>query len=79
MKIGVAMSGGVDSSAVLGLLKEQGHEVLGLTLKILPCEITPEENGAVKVKTVEPKGQRCCSTRRCRPGKLRRCTTARRW
>jgi tRNA-specific 2-thiouridylase len=61
MKIGVAMSGGVDSSTVLGLLKEQGHDVMGLTLKILPCEITPEENGAVKVKTVEPKGQRCCS------------------
>ncbi len=61
MKIGVAMSGGVDSSTVLGLLKEQGHEVVGLTLKILPCEITPGENGAVSVKTVEPKGQRCCS------------------
>ena len=61
MKIGVAMSGGVDSSTVLGLLKEQGHEVVGLTLKILPCEITPGENGAVKVAQVEPKGQRCCS------------------
>ncbi len=61
MKIGVAMSGGVDSSTVLGLLQEQGHEVVGLTLKILPCEITPGENGAVSVKTVEPKGQRCCS------------------
>ncbi|HVM31927.1 MAG TPA: tRNA 2-thiouridine(34) synthase MnmA [bacterium] len=61
MKIGVAMSGGVDSSVALGLLKEQGHEVVGLTLKILPCEITPGENGAVSVKTVEPKGQRCCS------------------
>jgi tRNA-specific 2-thiouridylase len=61
MRIGVAMSGGVDSSTVLGLLKEQGHEVVGLTLKILPCEITPGENGAVSVKVVEPKGQRCCS------------------
>jgi tRNA-specific 2-thiouridylase len=61
MKIGVAMSGGVDSSTVLGLLKEQGHDVVGLTLKILPCEITPGENGAVKVEQVEPKGQRCCS------------------
>ncbi len=61
MKIGVAMSGGVDSSAALGLLKEQGHEVVGLTLKILPCEITPGENGAVSVRTAEPNGQRCCS------------------
>jgi tRNA-specific 2-thiouridylase len=61
MKIGVAMSGGVDSSTVLGLLKEQGHQVMGLTLKILPCEITPGENGAVSVKQVEAKGQRCCS------------------
>jgi tRNA-specific 2-thiouridylase len=61
MKIAVAMSGGVDSSTALGLLQEQGHEVVGLTLKILPCEITPGENGAVKVTTVEPKGQRCCS------------------
>ncbi len=61
MKIGVAMSGGVDSSTVLGLLKEQGHEVVGLTLKILPCEITPGENGAVSVKTAGPQGQRCCS------------------
>ncbi|HET9870164.1 MAG TPA: tRNA 2-thiouridine(34) synthase MnmA [bacterium] len=57
----MAMSGGVDSSVALGLLQEQGHEVVGLTLKILPCEITPGENGAVSVKTVEPKGQRCCS------------------
>ena len=56
------MSGGVDSSTVLGLLKEQGHEVVGLTLKILPCEITPGGNGAVKTQSVEPKGQRCCST-----------------
>ena len=61
MKIGVAMSGGVDSSTTLGLLKEQGHEVIGLTLKILPCEIQTGENGAVKVQVAEPKGQRCCS------------------
>src|ERR1700679_1561891 len=61
MKIGVAMSGGVDSSVALGLLKEQGHDVVGLTLKILPWQTPPGENGGVSVKTVEPKGQRCCS------------------
>jgi len=61
LKIGVAMSGGVDSSTVLALLKEQGNETVGLTLKILPCEISRAENGAVAVVQVEPSGQRCCS------------------
>jgi tRNA-specific 2-thiouridylase len=36
MKIAVAMSGGVDSSVTAALLKEQGHEVIGLTMQILP-------------------------------------------
>jgi tRNA-specific 2-thiouridylase len=31
-RIVVAMSGGVDSSTVAGLLAEQGHEVIGVTL-----------------------------------------------
>ena len=30
MKIAVAMSGGVDSSSAAALLKEQGHELVGL-------------------------------------------------
>ncbi len=34
MKILVAMSGGVDSSVVAALLKEQGHEVIGVTMKL---------------------------------------------
>src|SRR5262249_3810532 len=34
MRIVVAMSGGVDSSAAAALLKEQGHEVIGITLRV---------------------------------------------
>ena len=34
MKIVAAMSGGVDSSVVAGLLAEQGHEVIGVTLQL---------------------------------------------
>lgn len=34
MRIVVAMSGGVDSSVVAGLLHEAGHEVIGLTLQL---------------------------------------------
>jgi tRNA-specific 2-thiouridylase len=34
MKIVVAMSGGVDSSVVAGLMAEAGHEVIGVTLQL---------------------------------------------
>ena len=37
MKVAVAMSGGVDSSVAAHILKEQGHEVIGLTMRIWPC------------------------------------------
>lgn len=34
MKIAVAMSGGVDSSVTAALLKQQGHEVIGITMRL---------------------------------------------
>ena len=34
--VAVAMSGGVDSSVAAALLKEQGHEVVGITLQLWP-------------------------------------------
>jgi tRNA-specific 2-thiouridylase len=34
MKIAVAMSGGVDSSVTAALLKKQGHDVIGITMRL---------------------------------------------
>ena len=33
-KVVVAMSGGVDSSTVAGMMKKEGYEVIGITLKL---------------------------------------------
>ncbi|MBI5495692.1 MAG: tRNA 2-thiouridine(34) synthase MnmA [Deltaproteobacteria bacterium] len=49
MKYVAALSGGVDSSVVAGLLKEAGHDVLGIMLKL-----APDRDGA-------PAARRCCS------------------
>lgn len=48
-RIVVAMSGGVDSSAAAALLKEQGYDVVGVTLQIW------------QESTTETKGAGCCS------------------
>ena len=49
----VAMSGGVDSSVTAYLLKQQGYDVVGMTLKTW---------GKEHCDTI-PKGQTCCSAR----------------
>lgn len=56
MKIAIAMSGGVDSSAAAALLKDQGHELVGFTMQLWNQRrgISVDENG-------DPLPSRCCS------------------
>jgi tRNA-specific 2-thiouridylase len=48
-KVVVAMSGGVDSSVVAGLMKEEGYDVTGITLKLYDDNKSPKE------------GRQCCA------------------
>ncbi len=45
-RIVVAMSGGVDSSVVAGLLREQGHDVIGVTLQLYDHGVAVGRKGA---------------------------------
>jgi tRNA-specific 2-thiouridylase len=56
MKIAVAMSGGVDSSAAAAILKDEGHELVGFTMQLWNQRrgLTVDESG-------EPMPSRCCS------------------
>ncbi|HZC66356.1 MAG TPA: asparagine synthase-related protein, partial [Candidatus Dormibacteraeota bacterium] len=53
--VAVAMSGGVDSSAVAALLQQQNRNVLGLTMQLWNQRRLPELQGA------GPAQHRCCS------------------
>jgi tRNA-specific 2-thiouridylase len=46
MRVLVAMSGGVDSSVVAGLLKAEGHEVIGATLQLYDHGAAVQKKGA---------------------------------
>ncbi|HYZ31478.1 MAG TPA: asparagine synthase-related protein, partial [Crenalkalicoccus sp.] len=46
MRILVAMSGGVDSSVVAGLLHAEGHEVIGATLQLYDHGAATRRKGA---------------------------------
>ncbi len=56
MKIAVAMSGGVDSSAAAAILKGQGHDLVGFSMQLWNQRrgINVDENG-------DPLPSRCCS------------------
>lgn len=53
MKIAVAMSGGVDSSVVAHMLHEQGHEIIGIMMKLWTDPLAPESRDYLPKK--------CCS------------------
>jgi tRNA-uridine 2-sulfurtransferase len=43
VKVAVAMSGGVDSSVAAALMREQGHDVFGVTLQLWPKEMAARD------------------------------------
>ena len=43
MKVAVAMSGGVDSSVAAALMRDEGHQVFGVTLQLWPKEMAARD------------------------------------
>jgi tRNA-uridine 2-sulfurtransferase len=56
MKIAVAMSGGVDSSAAAAILRAEGHELIGFTM-----QLWNQRRGLSRDENDEPLPSRCCS------------------
>src|SRR5579863_7066789 len=60
-RIVVAMSGGVDSSVAAALLKEQGHEVIGIMLRLWSEPGVIEDDGVERVGAGYAAQNKCCS------------------
>lgn len=61
MRVVLAMSGGVDSSASAWLLKQQGHEVIGLFMRSGSTDEPTCDSGSLPVISLKPHHQGCCS------------------
>ncbi|MBS96399.1 MAG: tRNA 2-thiouridine(34) synthase MnmA [Chloroflexi bacterium] len=62
-RVVVAMSGGVDSSVAAVILKEQGYEVIGITMRLFPTtgddSLTKQNHGCCTLEDVEDAREVC--------------------